>query len=58
LNGLSSLRAISVRVEGEKEAAKYQIDVRTEWATEITDTEFFRQINTLPTAKTRLFVTQ
>lgn len=58
LNGLSSLRAIRVRVEGEKEAARYLVDVRTEWATEITDTEFFRQVNKLPAAKTRLFVTQ
>lgn len=58
LNGLSSLRAIRVRVEGEKEAAQYLVEVRAEWATEITDTEFFRQVNKLPAAKTRLFVTQ
>ncbi|MDE0436610.1 MAG: Fic family protein [Bryobacterales bacterium] len=56
LNHLSGLRAIIVRrIEGQGlEPAKFLISVRLEWATEITETEFYRQINRLPEAKTRL----
>ena len=56
LNHLSGLRAIIVRrTEGQGlESAKFLISVRLEWATEITETEFYRQINRLPEAKTRL----
>ena len=56
LNHLSGLRAIFVRqTEGQKpEPSKFLISVRLEWATEITETEFYRQINQLPEAKTRL----
>lgn len=56
LNHLSGLRAIIVRrTEGQgPEPAKFLISVRLEWATEITETEFYRQINRLPEAKTRL----
>ena len=56
LNHLSGLRAIIVRrTEGQgPEPAKFLISVRLEWATEITETEFYRQINQLPEAKTRL----
>ena len=56
LNHLSGLRAIIVRrAEGQgPESAKFLISVRLEWATEITETEFYRQINQLPEAKTRL----
>ena len=58
LNGLSGMRATLVYKEGEKELAKYWVQVRPEWATEITDTEFYKQINSLPAAKTRLMVTR
>ena len=56
LNHLSGLRAIIVRqTEGQKpEPVKFFVSVRLEWATEITETEFYRQINQLPEAKTRL----
>ena len=56
LNHLSGLRAIVVRLEESEgpEFRKYFVKVRVEWATEITETEFFRQINQLPQAKTRL----
>lgn len=52
LNHLSGLRAIRVR----KIEEEYFVAVRLEWATEITETEFYRQINKLPEAKTRLIV--
>ena len=56
LNHLSGLRAIIVRRTDSQrpEPAKFLISVRLEWATEITETEFYRQINQLPEAKTRL----
>ncbi len=57
LNNLSRLRAISVRSDGnspERELVRFLISVRLDWATEITETEFYRQINQLPEAKTRL----
>ena len=56
LNHLSGLRAISVRqTKGQRpEPVKFFVSVRLEWATEITETEFYRQINQLPEAKTRL----
>ena len=56
LNHLSGLRAIIVRqAEGlGPERTRYLISVRLEWATEITETEFYRQISQLPEAKTRL----
>ena len=56
LNNLSGLRAISVRLEESEspELRRYFVKVRMEWATEITEIEFFRQIKQLPRAKTRL----
>ena len=56
LNHLSGLRAITVRnVDGENSAlTSYIVKLRLEWATEITETEFYRQVNQLPKAKTRL----
>ena len=56
LNHLSGLRAINVRrTEGHRpESVMFLIAVRLEWATEITETEFYRQIDSLPVAKTRL----
>jgi len=56
LNSLSSLGATFVRQDGQKEAPLFMVGVRLEWPTEITETEFYKEINELPTAKTRLFV--
>lgn len=53
LNSLSSLGAITVR----KILEDYLIQIRLEWATEITETEYYHQISKLPSAKTRLIVT-
>ena len=55
LNHLSGLRAISVRREGQRpQPERYLVSVRLEWSTEITESEFHRQIDQLPVAKTRL----
>ena len=56
LNHLSGLRAIIVRrEEGQTPVStRFLVSARLEWATEITETEFYRQINQLPEAKTRL----
>lgn len=53
LNRLGKLRTIKITKHDDK---KYVIAARLEWATEITETEFFREINRLPEAKTRLIV--
>jgi Fic family protein len=52
LNQLSAIRAIIVRKVGEQ----HLVAARPEWATEITETDFYRQINQLPSAKTRLAI--
>jgi len=57
LNALSAMNATSVLQKGQKEAPRFMVEVRPEWATEITETEFYKQINKLPAAKTRLVVT-
>ena len=56
LNHLSGLRAIRVRRAKiqKPEPEKFFISVRLDWATEITETTFYQQINQLPEAKTRL----
>ena len=55
LNHLSGLEAIIVRRTGNHELEqKIVISIRLEWATEITETAFYRHINRLPEAKTRL----
>ena len=57
LNHLSGLKSIRVRSNGyrpERELVRFLVSVRLDWATEITETEFYRQINQLPEAKTRL----
>ena len=57
LNRLMGLRAISFRLESEKtEHLRIYVKVRLDWATEITETEFYQQINQLPEAKTRLVI--
>ncbi len=49
INGLIQLEAISVRRVGED---RYEISVRLEWPTEITETEFFKRVKEMPRAKT------
>lgn len=58
LNGLSALRATVVNKEGVRETEKYMVSIRLEWATEITETAFYQEINKLPAAKTKLMVSQ
>ncbi len=43
-------------VEVEKVKEIYWIKIRLEWATEITETEFFEKVKKLPTAKTYPFL--
>lgn len=56
LNGLTAMNATTVSITGEKEMAKYMVKARLDWATEITETEFYKQINNLPAAKTKLVI--
>jgi hypothetical protein len=58
LNHLTGLGATNVAKEAgaKPELVKFFVTVRLEWATEITETEFYRQIDQLPEAKTRLIV--
>jgi Fic family protein len=57
MNQLGRLGAIRIRKTPDKTPdERYLISVRLEWPTEITETEFYRQINQLPEAKTRLMV--
>jgi len=53
LNGLSSLGATLVTEESGKQ---FPVVVRLDWATEITETDFYHQIDKMPEAKTRLVV--
>ena len=53
LNELIALKAIRAR---RLEGAKVVIEIRLEWPTEITETEFFNQLNALPKAKTHPFL--
>jgi hypothetical protein len=52
LNGLANLGAIVISAENDG----LMVSVRLEWATEITETDFYREINKLPAAKSRLMV--
>lgn len=53
INGLLQLGAIHYRIVKDNE---YQFFVRREWPTEITETEFFRRVEQMPTAKTHRFL--
>ena len=53
IKGLIQLKAIAVRRVNED---KYEISVRLEWPTEITETEFFKRIKEMPKAKTHGFL--
>lgn len=53
INGLSQLQAIAVKRVSEDE---FEISVRLEWPTEITETEFFRRAKEMPKAKTHGFL--
>jgi Fic family protein len=52
VNGLISLRAVQFSKVGDR----HVLSVRLEWPSEITETEFFEQINKLPKAKTYSFL--
>ena len=52
LNYLLRLKAIKATPHGDT----FLVSVRLEWATEITETEFFEEINKLPEAKTHLVI--
>lgn len=53
LNYLLRLKAI----EAKPQEDTYLITVRLKWATEITETEFYEEINKLPETKTKLVIT-
>lgn len=55
VNSLAALGAIRVQKIGDN---RYLIGVRLEWPTEITETEFFERVRTLPTSKTHSFLQQ
>lgn len=38
------------------ESGQYRFSVRLEWPTEITETEFFKRVKTMPKAKTHRFL--
>lgn len=54
LAALFSLDAISFE---KLDSGAFRLSVRLEWATEITETEFFKRINDLPKAKAQDFIT-
>jgi hypothetical protein len=57
LNQLAGLQAITIRLDEKKgRRNEFLISVRPEWATEITETQFYRELDKLPAAKTRLYV--
>jgi Fic family protein len=56
LNHLGSLRAISIKRVDEHGQRLYPIAVCPEWATEITETQFYKEMEEFPAAKTRLYV--
>lgn len=53
VNHLSALEATWVKKIAE---GRYQLGVRLQWPTEITETEFFEKVKTLPKAKTLSFL--
>jgi len=58
INHLIMLGAIGFRQDaaGKKKGDKLILWARMEWPTEITETEFFRKVSTLPRVKEQLFV--
>jgi hypothetical protein len=54
LNYLIDLKAI--RAEALPEGSGHRISIRLEWPTEITETEFFRQVKAMPKAKVHGFL--
>lgn len=52
LNYLIQLNAISARKAGESE---YQIEIRLQWPTEITESQFFKAVKKMPKSKTLNF---
>lgn len=60
INHLIGLRAIEFhqveRQPGRTVWSSYRVSIRLEWPTEITETTFYTEINRLPSAKTRLYI--
>ena len=54
LNYLFELKAIAAAALAE--GAGYRISIRLEWPTQITETEFFRQVKAMPKAKVHGFL--
>ena len=55
LNHLADLAAIVISLDDKKQ---YQIELNLEWPSIITESEFFRKIEALPTSKTHSFLSQ
>ena len=53
LNGLAALGAVETKKIGD---GRYVIDLRLEWPTEITETDFFEKMKNLPKAKSHPFL--
>jgi hypothetical protein len=53
VNYLGSLKAVKIE---KRDEGRYQISVRLEWPTEITETAFFEMVRKLPKAKTHSFL--
>jgi len=51
LNSLLHIRALELQVSGDQ-GKRYDLTIRLEWATEITETDFFERLRSLPKAKT------
>jgi Fic family protein len=59
INLLNSLKAIQVKRIQESKLigmSAFEISVRLEWPTEITETDFFAEVERMPSAKTRIMV--
>jgi cell filamentation protein, protein adenylyltransferase len=60
VNHLSGLKAIQVnkikQQPGRPLWSAYTVAARLEWPTEITETEFYKEMNSMPPAKTRLYI--
>jgi cell filamentation protein, protein adenylyltransferase len=51
LNSLLHFKALELRISGEGERKRYDLTIRLDWATEITETVFYERVRSLPKAK-------
>ena len=56
MNHLLALGTIAYRKEGKGKEERLKIWARLEWPTEVTETEFFKRVSTLPRAKEHVFI--